>query len=1151
MAAEATSQAQVVINAVDRVTRPVRRINDRIQSIQEPVRRVNRSISQFGDVSGVNRLINRVTVLGSRIRGVGRGFTETADRLGRIGATVGATAGGAAAALGTLSFQSAQTGEQALRTAERLGIDIETLQELTAAADRFNVRREAMTDGLKELQLRADEFATTGKGESAEAFQRLGLDRERLRQVKDDTAALFSLVQGRIRQVQDTAARQRIVDEVFGGEGGEQLVEFLGVSQERIRELRQEARNLGVVFSRDEAERAAAFMRTTRSLTDAFGGLGRAITLQVLPSIQPMVQRVTELISANRSLIAQRIGDWVARVRDGFQALMDPTSELRQRIDEIVGSVQTAVDWFTRISQVVGGPVQAALITVGAWTFAPLIVSVVSLGSAVVGVSRALIGVGVRVLPLVGGAVGALIPRLATLRGAMFGAQLHAILMAGGFRRAIGAVARFTRIAAIGGLLSSIASGARAVGAAVAGLAARAIPAAIAGIRAMSAALLTTPVGWIITGVTAIAGAAWLIYDNWGPIADFFERAWDNVTDRFDRAVDSITGFAREIPDRIGQGIRDAGQWLASLPQKAWDAITRAVDFVERKVAEIDLVDSGRRIAHSLIDGIKEKIPEFEWPGLPKFTWPELPEFTWPSLPAFDWPQLPEFNWPTLPDFGWPSLPDFSWPSLPSFSWPRLPGFAWPSLPSFSWPELPGFAWPSLPTFSWPSVPDFGWPRLPTFSWPQLPEFAWPSLPTFSWPSLPDFGWPRLPEFSWPSLPDFAWPSLPSFSWPDLPSFSWPSLPTFTWPELPDFTWPRLPGFAWPSLPSFSWPTLPRFEWPELPSFASTQERWQDFKAWVDSVVAAFAWPSLPDLSVPAISWSDVQHAWSQFTDWMQSTVPSFSWPSLPTLSVPSFSFEGLRQTWKDFTDWVNSVIPSFEWPELPDLGLPNLNLIERTRETADFLGNKASQAGQAAKDAADFAARKTLSAASSAASFLGFGEDGLKKRVDALVGKVEGLIEEVTKLIDRIGQWMQQLSRPASTVGQQAASASRAAQSAIQVQPPRVRVPDVQTSAPNVSLDASKVRGATAGPGPARGGRRPGPSGESGDQVATAAPTRTIDRSHGGVNVTFSPTINLQGDASQVDAERIKRALQENMRWLVRQIDDAQNRRGRGDLHD
>lgn len=56
----------------------------------------------------------------------------------------------------------------------------------------------------------------------------------------------------------------------------------------------------------------------------------------------------------------------------------------------------------------------------------------------------------------------------------------------------------------------------------------------------MSRALLTNPIGLLITG---IAVAAYLIYDNWGKIGPWFSELWSNVSGVFSNAWNGITNF--------------------------------------------------------------------------------------------------------------------------------------------------------------------------------------------------------------------------------------------------------------------------------------------------------------------------------------------------------------------------------------------------------------------------------------------------------------------------------------------------------------------------------------------------------------------------------------------------------------------------------
>ena len=49
----------------------------------------------------------------------------------------------------------------------------------------------------------------------------------------------------------------------------------------------------------------------------------------------------------------------------------------------------------------------------------------------------------------------------------------------------------------------------------------------------LGTALLTTPVGWVLMAIAAIAGAAYLIYKNWTPIKAFFMGIWSRIKTAF------------------------------------------------------------------------------------------------------------------------------------------------------------------------------------------------------------------------------------------------------------------------------------------------------------------------------------------------------------------------------------------------------------------------------------------------------------------------------------------------------------------------------------------------------------------------------------------------------------------------------------------
>ncbi|PAU73286.1 hypothetical protein [Vreelandella alkaliphila] len=69
---------------------------------------------------------------------------------------------------------------------------------------------------------------------------------------------------------------------------------------------------------------------------------------------------------------------------------------------------------------------------------------------------------------------------------------------------------------------------------------AKTLPALGIGIKAIGALMMATPIGWLIAGIAAIAGAAYLIYKYWEPIKAFFIGLWQQVKAAFDEGIDGV-----------------------------------------------------------------------------------------------------------------------------------------------------------------------------------------------------------------------------------------------------------------------------------------------------------------------------------------------------------------------------------------------------------------------------------------------------------------------------------------------------------------------------------------------------------------------------------------------------------------------------------
>lgn len=163
------------------------------------------------------------------------------------GGAVVAGVGGAAIALKQVADSIAEVD----REARKAGVSSKVWQQWTYVAAGTGMSIDGVTDALKELNIRGDEFAKTGKGSAEEAFQRLGYSAADVAQKLKDPSRFLDEIIGKLQQM-DAAAQTRILDEVFGGTGAEQMAKVLGLSVAEIQKMRSEA----ATFTDEQVEAA-------------------------------------------------------------------------------------------------------------------------------------------------------------------------------------------------------------------------------------------------------------------------------------------------------------------------------------------------------------------------------------------------------------------------------------------------------------------------------------------------------------------------------------------------------------------------------------------------------------------------------------------------------------------------------------------------------------------------------------------------------------------------------------------------------------------------------------------------------------------------------------------------------------------------------
>lgn len=238
----------------------------------------------------------------------------------------------------------AEVGDQARRS----GVDAEAFQEWKYVAEQNRIGIDQMIDGLKEMNLRADEFVTTGKGSAAEAFTRLGYSGSQLGAALKDPSKLLLEIIDRLGEF-DQAARIRIADEVFGGSAGERFVELIDQGEAGLRRTIQRAHEVGAVMDAEMIRKADELDRRFNDVAVSVANVGKKAIVGWAMMIDDLRDALDGLDDVRTKAI---IGDEVDP--DNLGGAKRGVQELTALSDVLITNVRTLSQELSDVSAEVG-----------------------------------------------------------------------------------------------------------------------------------------------------------------------------------------------------------------------------------------------------------------------------------------------------------------------------------------------------------------------------------------------------------------------------------------------------------------------------------------------------------------------------------------------------------------------------------------------------------------------------------------------------------------------------------------------------------------------------------------------------------------------------------------------------------------------------
>ena len=229
-----------------------------------------------------------VETLSDKLKGVSESTAEMANKT----KVLSAAAAGMGAALLTNAVKSAAAADDLATLAAQTGLTVEEIQKMQYASKLVDVSVDDMTGSLKKL--------TQQMGKDADIFDKLGVAiKDENGEMRDATDVWYDSLAA-LSQVQNETERDTLSMELFG-KSAASLTGIIDDGGQAMRDLGQEAEDLGLIMSGDAVQSAVEFNNQMDLMKErvsmAFMEMGSSLATELVPMLEKLVEVVTTVVT--------------------------------------------------------------------------------------------------------------------------------------------------------------------------------------------------------------------------------------------------------------------------------------------------------------------------------------------------------------------------------------------------------------------------------------------------------------------------------------------------------------------------------------------------------------------------------------------------------------------------------------------------------------------------------------------------------------------------------------------------------------------------------------------------------------------------------------------------------------------------------------
>lgn len=346
MAEGKQSRFDLIINAVERVSGPFRRIEQAMDGVRDRTEKARQALGRFSRVTGLQRLSGSIGNVRDKLQGMVQQGQAGLERLGalagRLSLLFGAAGGGAFA----LGAEAATAAAEASKFASMVGLSTGNWQEYAGAANLAGAEADELASLMLTLQERAVNAARGEKGD-IEMLQLMGISAKNAKGELKNADTLLLELADRVKKMREAGEMGKAagIMNQLGGEEGARLLDLLKNGREGLLAMRKEARELGLILSDEALESALEYGSAINRVKATFRGLGLTLGTAFLPSLTKLLDKFQAWLQVQRDIMSAGFEEWVngldlnevwASVEGFFEGLKRLAS-LLQRVADLCG----------------------------------------------------------------------------------------------------------------------------------------------------------------------------------------------------------------------------------------------------------------------------------------------------------------------------------------------------------------------------------------------------------------------------------------------------------------------------------------------------------------------------------------------------------------------------------------------------------------------------------------------------------------------------------------------------------------------------------------------------------------------------------------------------------------------------------------------